>query len=76
MECPCASLCEGIFFVILLSSNERRNLVQELINELILCGFPEECAEDVVSDLLAHVGYSETEKYIQEVERNLNVYGI
>ena len=50
--------------------------MQELINELILCGFPEECAEDVVSDLLAHVGYSETEKYIQEVERNLNVYGI
>jgi len=45
--------------------------MMDLIERLILCGFPEECAEEIVTQIEDDEGYIGAEQYVADVERNL-----
>lgn len=50
--------------------------MDELIEKLILYGYPEECAEELVTMLTDFDGLSSAEAYVNGVERSLYVGGI
>jgi len=47
--------------------------MMDLIERLLLCGFPEECAEEIVTQIEDDEGYFGAEQYVADVERNLYV---
>lgn len=47
--------------------------MQELIEKLILLGFPEECAEEVINNISDIAGERGAEDYVRGVERDLYV---
>ena len=45
--------------------------MQDLIDKLILYGYPEECAEEIVCDLVDMVGEFGASEYVRGIERDL-----
>lgn len=47
--------------------------MQDLIDKLILYGFPEECATEIICDMVDLVGEFGAEEYVRGIERDLYV---
>lgn len=47
--------------------------MQDLVDRLILFGFPEECAEEIIENIIDIAGERGAEEYVRDVERDLYV---
>lgn len=47
--------------------------MQDLIDKLILYGFPEECAAEIINDIIDYAGEYSAEEYVKGIERDLYV---